>query len=111
MKRYLTVVVIDFLLLVALLYVAGDQQWRVAYAESPHSRTSGYATSFSYSLFTQVFTMSGKGVSLSSPLTLDWVQVLVAALFVVNAWFVYVTLGARRKKSSAVSVPVQPHAE
>ncbi|MDG7011389.1 MAG: hypothetical protein JRN57_04645 [Nitrososphaerota archaeon] len=89
MKRYLAVVLLDAVLLVALFYVLGDIQWRAAYAGSAHARTTGYAVSISYSLFTKVFTMAGNGVTLASPLTLDWVQVLAGVLVAANAWLLY----------------------
>jgi hypothetical protein len=94
----------DAALLVALFYVVEDWTWRVAYAESPHGHTEGYAVSFSYSLFTQIFTMSANGARLASPPTLDWTQVLVAALVVVNAWYLY----SRFSKREGVSVPADP---
>lgn len=111
MKPYVVVLAIDIILAATLVYVVGDQQWRVAYAESSHARTTGYATSFSYSVFTQVFTMAGKGISLASPLTLDWVQVLAVVLFAVNAWFAYVTLAGRRRKPAPDAPPIRSDSE
>lgn len=107
MKTYYFVLLIDAILLVAVFYVVGDIQWRVADAGSPHGRTSGYSTSFTYSVFTQVFTMTGKGVVLSSPPTLDWVQVLAVALLVVNGWFLYSVYAGRKNKPAAPASPVQ----
>jgi hypothetical protein len=101
MKTYLLVLLVDLLLAVSLVYVVGDLQWRVAYASSPHPRTTGYATSFAYSVFTRVFTMSGGGISLSSPLTLDWVQVLGVLLVALNGWFLYTVYSKRRKALGA----------
>ena len=97
MKNYLVVAVADVLLVVSLVYVLGDLQWRAAYAASAHGHTTGYVPSFSYSLFTRVFTMTGNGATLASPLTLDWVQVLGVALIALNGWAIYVAYNSRRR--------------
>lgn len=97
MKGYIKVLALDALLLVALYFVLGDLQWRAAKAESPHGHTAaGYAVSYSYSLFTHVFRMTGSGYTLASPLTLDWVQVIGVVLVAVNAWFLYATFSRRK---------------
>ena len=108
MKTYLKVLGFDVLLLVALYFVIGDLLWRAAKAGSPHGHTAtGYAVSYTYSLFTQIFTMSGGGTTLASPLTLDWVQVIGALLVVVNVWFLYVTfLGRKDVPKPAQDAPV-----
>ena len=102
MKAY-QVLVADAFLLVALFFVQSDLQGRVAYAETVHGHTTGYVSSFSYSLFTQAFTMSGPGVSLSSPLTLDWIQVLGALLIVLNGWYLYSAFARKGRSTAAVS--------
>ena len=89
----------DLALLAALYFVLQDLAWRTYYAGTPHAAVSGYAPSFSYSFFTRFFTMAGSGVSLTSPPTLDWVQVLALALVVVNGWFAYREYRARRARS------------
>jgi hypothetical protein len=105
-KTYLKVVLVDILILIALYYVVADQQSRVSYAASPHGHTSvGYSVSFGYSLFTQIFTMSGPGVTLSSPPTLDWIQVLVFALVLLNGWFLY-SVYRGRSRAPASQPPV-----
>jgi hypothetical protein len=86
------VLLADVLMLVALLLVEQDLAWRTAYAASFHSacpQSCGYSPSFSYGILTQFFAMSGNHVVLTSPPTLDWVQVLAYALIVVNVWFAY----------------------
>jgi len=89
------VVLIDAVLLVFGFVIQQDIQWRSAYASS----VLGYAQSVSYSVLTKFFTMTGRGSSLESPPTLDWVQVLAYALLLVNAWFVYRSLKPRRSTS------------
>lgn len=87
----------DFFLLVALASVLQDLAWRAYYAGTPHASVpSGYSAASSYSLLTRVFTMSGGSVSLASPVTLDWVQVLVLALVLVNGWFAFRVYASRR---------------
>jgi hypothetical protein len=110
-KGFVAVLLADALLLIGLYYVIVDLQWRVAFATAPHAHTSsGYAASFSYSFLTQVFTMSGNGASLpnlTSPPTLDWVQVLGLALLAVNGWYLYSIL-AKRKKASPTPATASP---
>ena len=87
------VALVDLVLVYALFSVLQDLDWRTYYAGTPHAAVpSGYAASFSYSVHTRFFTMSAGNVTLTSPPTLDWVQLVVIALVVVNAWFAYVAL-------------------
>jgi len=89
----------DVILLAAGFWVLQDLQWRTGFASSLHDACSPicrYSPSFSYSFLTRFFTMTGNGVSLTSPPTLDWVQLIVCLLVIVNAWFIYDALNARR---------------
>lgn len=79
----------DLVLLAALYFVLQDLAWRAYYAGTPHAAVPGYVPSDTYSIFTRFFTMAGSGVSLTSPPTLDWVQLLVVALVALNGWFAY----------------------
>ena len=88
-KRLLTVLLADAVLLYALYYFFTDLQWRTTYAGTLHGHTTGYVASFTYSFFTRVFTMSGNGVTLTSPPTLDWVQVIGLLLAIANGWYLY----------------------
>ena len=91
----------DIVLLFALYSVLVDLQWRTGYAGSLHSACPQFCTyspSFSYSVLTQFFTLAGNGVRLTSPPTLDWVQLLAYVLVVLNAWYAYKTLKSRRVK-------------
>jgi hypothetical protein len=102
------VLAVDIVLLVALFYVLQDLQWRSNFAASLHRACSppcGYSTSYSYSLLTRFFTMSGNGVGLTSPPTLDWIQVITLVLVAINAWFVYVTLTKQGAKATPAAQP------
>jgi len=93
------VLVVDAILLIAEFYVIQDLQWRTAYAASLHGACAAfcrYSPSFSYSFLVRFFTMSGNGASLTSPPTLDWVQLLAYVLFAVNVWFAYTVIAKRR---------------
>jgi len=95
-RTALKVLAADVILLVALFNVIQDIQWRTSYAASPHQAApNGYTPAFAYNIFTQFFTMSGNGVSLTSPPTLDWVQLLAAVLVLLNAWFFYTSYKGR----------------
>jgi len=88
-KTVYKVAAVDLVLLILLYYVLQDLAWRTYYAGTPHVPGSPYTPSFSYSVLIRYFTMAGSNVSLTSPPTLDWVQLLVLVLVVVNGWFVY----------------------
>src|SRR5260370_20787816 len=99
MKEAWKVVSADVVILFGLYSALQDLQWRTGYAASLHSacpQFCSYSPSFSYSLLTQFFILAGNGVRLTSPLTLDWVQLLGYALVGLNAWFAYKTLKSRR---------------
>lgn len=92
----------DVVLLFALYSVLQDLQWRLGYASSLHSACPlfcSYSPSFSYSLLIQFFTLARNGVSLTSPPTLDWVQLLAYTLVALNAWYAYKTLKSRRLRT------------
>jgi len=104
------VLIADVILLVAEFYVIQDLQWRTTFAASPHgSAPHGYSPSFAYNIFTQFFTMSGNQVNLTSPATLDWVQLFTAALVVLNLWFAYTYW--KRRKTSHPSAPAAAEGE
>ena len=100
-RSYVVVLLIDALLLAALFYVSSDMAWRTAFAMTPHGHTSGYMVAFTYSLFTQVFTMSASGATLASPPTLDWIQVLGAAIVILNGWYLYTAFSKRNPRAAA----------
>lgn len=94
------VALIDAILVASFAYVYQDLQWRVGYAQSPHSaclHLCSYTASFSLGPLTRVFTMVGNGATLAGPLTLDWIQVLAILLVVVNAWFAFSLIRGRRR--------------
>jgi len=95
-KTVYKVAAVDFVLLTLLYYVLQDLAWRTYYAGTPHVPGSPYAPSFSYSILIRYFTMAGNNVSLTSPPTLDWVQLLVLVLVAVNGWFAYRVYRSRK---------------
>jgi len=110
-RTALKVAIVDAVLLAGIYSVFLDLQARTAKAESLHGACPSlcsYAPSFSYNLLTQFFTMAGNGATLTSPPTLDWVQLLAYALVAVNAWFIYTLLAKRRAKSLTPSNPSVP---
>ncbi len=102
-KNAVKVLVADVVLLVAEFYVLQDLQWRSNFATLPKMvcpQSCSYTPSFSYGVLTQLFTMAGKGVSLTSPATLDWTQLIVVLLVLLNSWFVYGIIASRRGQSA-----------
>ena len=97
---------LDVFFIVLAYLVARDQEARAAYAASLHDACAGlcsYTPSFSYGFFTQYFTMSGNGVTLTSPPTLDWFQVIAVVLVAINGWYFYSTYVSGRRADAAVS--------
>lgn len=105
-RRAIEVAVTDALLLVGTYLVIVNRQWKINCAlglttdctprNSPH---------FAYSVFTVYFSMNSSltpHVLLTSPPSLDWVQVFVAALVVINAWYLITHLRERSKGSALV---------
>ena len=114
-RTVLKLALVDLVLLTGLYYVIQDLQWRSSYASSVHYACGGpcsYTPSFSHSILTQFFTMTNANTntSLTSPPTLDWIQLLVLALVVINVWYGY-SLFERRKARNvgAASVPQIPN--
>jgi hypothetical protein len=108
LRRALIVIAVDAVLLVTLSYVLLDLQWRTSYAASPHDacgRICSYSASYGYTLFIRFFTMSGNGATLTSPATFDWVQGLVFAIVILNAWFAYKVLQSRKPRALAAGHP------
>jgi hypothetical protein len=102
--RGAAVFVADALLLLSLVGVLLDQQWRTGYASS----SLRYVPSYSYSIFTRYFTMAGPQGRLVSPPTLDWVQLIVAGLLVVNAWYAYVLIRERGRRAPVPRRTTEP---
>lgn len=90
-RRAAIIAVFDLLALAFLYFVLQDLAWRTSYAESEH-----LIPSTTYSLFIRAFSIRGKTIQipkgLVSPPTLDWAQVVVALLMVVNGLYVFSTL-------------------
>ncbi len=87
--------------LLALTYlVYQDLSFRDRYAQQLN-----FSPSTSYSAFSHVLTLTGGTTTLSSPVTLDWVQLLVLALVATDVVYV---LGFLRMKGSSQAQPVAP---
>jgi hypothetical protein len=89
----LKVLLVDVVLLVFAYYVQEDLDWRSSYAAF-----RGYSPTTHYSLLIRTFQMVGGGVPLQSPPTLDWIQVVILILIVVNVSYLY---GVLRNHSKA----------
>lgn len=84
-RRAAALAVFDFLALAVLYFVLQDLAWRTSYAESEH-----LIPHTAYSLFIRMFSITGNTIqtSLVSSPALDWVQVVIALLLVVNGLYV-----------------------
>jgi hypothetical protein len=82
------ILVADVVLLLAVYLVNLDVQNRINCAVGLAPYCSARSDpSFSYSLLTQFFSMRSGNMLLTSPPTLDWTQVLILLLIVINIWF------------------------
>lgn len=97
------VVTLDAFLLIITYFVGTDIQNRIdcalgspLYGEGCLARSS---PAFSYSVLTRFFSMVKDGMVLTSPPTLDWVQLVLLVFAVVNVWFVYTVFRERRPSS------------
>lgn len=80
--RTVEALVLNAVLVAALFWLNVAQADRVAFAAG-----KGLSFVFSRSLLTYTTTLSGGGATLVSPLTLDWTQVIVVALVVLDAFY------------------------
>lgn len=76
------ILLIDSVLFVFVYLVETDLAFRNSYAVSLN-----FVPSTGYSVLTHALTLTGRGATLVSPLALDWVQLLVVALVVVNGGY------------------------
>jgi hypothetical protein len=97
-RTSLKVLAVDAVLLICVYFVLQDLQWRSGYASQ-----EGFIPSTIYSVLTRSFAMTGRGFALQSPLTLDWIQVLVVALVVLNAWYFGRLFGPNRRGKKTVA--------
>ncbi len=106
-RTALKVLIIDAVLLLAEFLIIQDVQARSncalgtpLYGQDCLVRAS---PSYSYSLFTQSFSMAANRYTLQSPPALDWIQLLTAVLFAVNIWFAYTYLKRSRVQKAEVT--------
>lgn len=88
----------NIILLFLLYFVTADQAERTAYAAR-----EGLGFLFSRSFLVQVSTLQGSRGTLQSPFSLDWIQILVAALIIVDVLFAYELVERRHKVRPQVS--------
>jgi hypothetical protein len=98
-RRAVTLAVFDLLTLGILYLVSQDLAWRTSY---PKSETPPLSLSTAYSLFVRTFRITGSTIQIPNglvgPPALDWVQVLVASLIVVNGLYVLSRLRRSSKR-------------
>jgi hypothetical protein len=95
-RRTVATAVFDILALAFLYFVLQDLAWRDSYAEREH-----LTPSTAYSLFIRTFSIKGTTIQIAklvSPPALDWVQVIVASLIVVNGLYIFSILRRSPKR-------------
>ena len=98
-RTLVKVILADIIMAVGLVLALEDLGWRSAYAAA-----KGFSPSYSYSVFSQVFSLRRQELDLASPLTLDWVQLLSVALIVLNSWYL-IRVGRRGRSGSLGATP------
>lgn len=99
LRRLVPTAIFDLLALGILYFVLQDLAYRSSFAENePHP----LSLSTTYSLFVRTFRITGNTIQipngLVSPPALDWVQVVVASLIVVNGLYVFSRLRGSSKR-------------
>jgi len=94
--RVLEVVAVNLILLLAIYFVTADLATRSAYAAR-----EGLSYFFTQSLLVETSSLQGHGATLQSPLTLAWLQLILAVLVIVDAVYVYDWVQRRRATPSA----------
>ncbi len=96
MRRALGVVLFDVVVTVLLYYVLQDLSYRSSYAQS-----EGLAYSVTYYPFIRVSHITGNvQFTLTSPPALDWVQVIIAVIVVVNGYYLASLIRERRANAA-----------
>jgi len=94
--RILEILVVNLVLLLALYFVMADVSSRAAYAAR-----EGLSYFFTQSILVETSSLQGHATTLQSPVTLDWLQIIVALLVVIDAVYVYDWVQRRRVAPSA----------
>jgi len=82
------VLIANAFLLILIYSVYADEQWRIGCALGQGFNCSvRSAPSYAYSLLTRFFSMRNATMPLTSPPILDWIQVLVVVLLLVDVWY------------------------
>ena len=95
MKGFVNLVLLDLVLFAILTGVLADEQWKAAYAIK-----KGMQPTIDYSILTQYFSMKTLPMTLVSPPTLSWIEVVVVLLAVSNGLFLYRKLRSRDERDS-----------
>jgi len=87
-KTAIEVLIVDALLLILTYFIYTDEQWRFHCALGQEAECLVRSSpSYAYSLLTQFFSMRGETMLLTTPPIVDWTQVVVLVLVVVNVAF------------------------
>ena len=100
-KLTIEVIVANAVLLILTYFVYTDEQWRIGCALGQGLNCSiRSAPSYAYSLLARFFSMSNGTMLLTSPPILDWIQLFVVVLAVVDVWYLLQTRAGGRPQSS-----------
>jgi hypothetical protein len=97
-SKALEIFAVNVLLLLGLYFVTADVASRTAYAAR-----EGLSYFFTQSFLVETSSLQGRGATLQSPLTLAWLQLLLAVLVIVDVIYVYGWVEKRRAASLAGS--------
>jgi hypothetical protein len=97
-RRALEILGVNVVLLLALYLVSADVASRTLYAAR-----EGLSYFFAQSLLVETSSLQGHGATLQSPPTLAWLQLILAVLVVIDAFYVYDWVERRRVAALAGS--------
>jgi len=98
------VLLVNAAMLFLTYLVYSDEQWRIGCALGQGLNcTIRSAPSYSYSLLIRFFSMRNSTMLLTSPPVLDWIQVFVVVLIVVDAWYLFRIVSKRGISPSGVT--------
>lgn len=102
MRLVLKAAVVNAVGIVLLYFVELDVLWRSSCGGDTTPSCISHVAAVSYFPFTMVSHLAGSGLPLTSPLTLDWFQVILVSLVIIDAYCL-VRFFTRRSRSAPQS--------
>jgi hypothetical protein len=99
-KAFYKAAVVNVVCLVLLYFVQLDLAWRSRCGNASSPTCMAHVASVTYLPFLKQTVLAGTGLPLQSPYTLDWFQVLIFVIVVVDAYYLLNYVHTRSKARS-----------